>query len=486
MLRFGERRRSLLVLDDKREHECCALSALCLLVVCLGATGVYTYFVLTQRFRITGDVGVTGDPGSDGLLGPTGAAGESGIVGVNGTTGKTGPTGEQGLIGSQGIRGWNCWETNETRISGNVSMCIGPEGHVGVQGPTGPTGNAGDIGSEGGLRAWDRLFSGNCSAGNDANGDGVCNITDAAGTPCDPAYNISQCQGPVGYTGQQGILGPIGPTGPSNSTPGPTGPTGCPCWDIGCTGTLSLSDIIAYNVNGDGSLDVNDCIGPVGAVGGKGVQGLPGNSTNISGERIDNYTARVTPHDPSVYTAAITSGVSYTSSPSRTVNFVTDYFYQFFGANNDTYKLWFDMNASIPVTTNSVEYFCGDLKEFTDPGYECNIWLACFRTNADGNSAARLDTLWQQLLGLQPYAQGLKPRPAVWDCQIYFGPTTGPMFRAIATGEPDQFSTMQYPAGAPNVCAITTHTYPFSLYNSILTNGGRLRYTCTITAVRIY
>jgi len=273
--------------DDKDpgRHECRTVLAAVLTVVLGLGIGVYVASMYLMRLRIPGDPGIVGDKGQAGPVGATGGKGSQGPVGVNGTQGRQGPVGEQGPIGLQGPRGWNCWDVNMTNATGTTAQCKGirgvngTKGSLGIQGVTGPTGAAG------GLHCWDRTYTNNCTATNDVNEDGVCNTTDCAGDICDPSYNLTACPGPTGVQGRTGEAGPTGATGPVGTTVGPTGPQGCACWDIDCDGVITLNEAIAYNINGDGTLDYRDCTGTNGTTGpqgAKGLQGFPG-PTGIAG-----------------------------------------------------------------------------------------------------------------------------------------------------------------------------------------------------------
>jgi hypothetical protein len=496
------RREGWILLDDKREHERCAISALVLVTVGLIAVGLYAYYVLTYNFRIRGKVGEGGATGEVGETGATGATGQSGVVGVNGTTGKTGPTGEQGLIGSQGIRGFNCWETNGTRADGNVSMCVGPIGNTGGVGPTGGIGPTGAQGGAGGLHAWDVLFTGNCSGANDANNDGVCNVTDARGAICDPKYNLTNCRGFVGYTGQQGAPGVTGPQGAPNTTAGPTGPTGCECWNIRCDGTLSLADIIAYNVNGDGSLDVNDCRGAKGPAGNKGAQGDPGFSgatgdtgpTGATGPAppaasIPNYADRVTPPEVGVVIVTLNSSVRLIASPDLTVYFLQDYYYQFIGTNNSVYRLWFDMTVTVQTAKFVVTFVCPppDPTIFygvssTDPGKPCYIGILNFEVNLPSVDAGNT-TAWTTRLGTRDLGATTDPtHPFSWDCEVFVeSNSTAPiMFREYGTK-----SFVQYPSKW--VLGLTSaYRYSFATFVALVNGAPAVRYKCMGMGPRLY
>ncbi len=130
---------------------------------------------VTNNSSLSGSLTVT-----LGIVGPAGPAGPPGPQGA------TGPAGPQGLQGSPGPP--------------DAAGQCGPQG---VAGPTGPKGPAGAAGPQG--------------------------PTGVAG-PQGPA-GASGPQGPAGPSGPQGLTGPIGPQGPAGAT-GPTGPAG-PAGPIG-------------------------------------------------------------------------------------------------------------------------------------------------------------------------------------------------------------------------------------------------------------
>lgn len=244
-----------------------------LMVAVLLGSGAYFACLWLFKFQVLGDKGVVGPDGDKGLIGAIGTTGLVGDIGVNGTVGKVGEQGDQGGIGLRGLRGQNCWDVNNTGAPGNVSMCQGYRGIVGIQGIPGDQGIPGPQGASGGLRGWDRLFTSNCSGANDANGDGVCNLTDITGISCEPGRNVTLCRGLVGYQGAKGHKGDTGDTGPTGNITGSEGARGTACWNLRDDPVITLQDPLVYNVNGDGAVDVADCVGPVGATGATGDQG---------------------------------------------------------------------------------------------------------------------------------------------------------------------------------------------------------------------
>ncbi|GJM14916.1 MAG: hypothetical protein DHS20C13_02430 [Thermodesulfobacteriota bacterium] len=137
------------------------------------------------------------------------------------TIGAQGPQGDMGDQGDQGAQG--------------------PQGPAGPQGPTGATGPQGPQGSS----------------------------------------------GPPGPQGAQGNPGPIGATGPAGAdgvdgADGAQGPAGQACWDIDNDNVCNLT---TEDADGNGTCNVNDCIGPegpmglqgeIGPAGPQGIQGVAG------------------------------------------------------------------------------------------------------------------------------------------------------------------------------------------------------------------
>lgn len=264
------------VIDDAKDHVQRTQIVAILAFITLGGLLSYTFLFLETREPITGDIGHNGTIGATGATGPIGPIGGNGINGVTGATGKTGEVGSVGFIGFQGPRGFNCWDVNQTNAPGSVELCVGPIGPTGNTGTTGNRGITGPTGASGGLKCYDKLFTGTCVGINDANGDGVCNITDCVGSICDPVYNLTTCKGHGGATGAIGIRGPTGAEGAASSTAGPTGNTGCQCYKTICKTTYTEAEIVSFDVNHDGVLNSNDCVGPVGAQGVQGDQGNVG------------------------------------------------------------------------------------------------------------------------------------------------------------------------------------------------------------------
>ena len=84
----------------------------------------------------------------------------------------------------------------------------------------------------------------------------------------DGTWNALDCQGPVGTDGQDGADGDPGIAG----EPGTDGMDGLSCWDLNGNGSADLNE----DVNGDGVVDVLDCQGPAGPTGADGIAGPPG------------------------------------------------------------------------------------------------------------------------------------------------------------------------------------------------------------------
>ena len=177
-------------------------------------------------------------PGPAGIAGTPGATGQQGQAGVQGQAGSQGDVGPAGATGADGADGISCWDLNANGV--------------------------GDPATE------------------DRNGDLVVNVLDCMGS-----------QGPAGAQGLQGLQGPQGPTGPqgdpgSQGLTGPQGPqgpagpagadgaNGLNCWDLNANG---VPDMPAEDINGDMTVNVNDCTGaqgPTGQAGPTGPQGSQG------------------------------------------------------------------------------------------------------------------------------------------------------------------------------------------------------------------
>lgn len=122
----------------------------------LRSDGVTSWFAWAGPTGPTGPQGVTGATGPAGSTGATGPTGPQGSQGVTGATGPTGPTGPVGSQGSAGVTG----ATGPTGPAGSagaqgVTGATGPtgpqgaQGTAGVTGATGPTGPAGSAGVTG-------------------------------------------------------------------------------------------------------------------------------------------------------------------------------------------------------------------------------------------------------------------------------------------------------------------------------------------------
>ncbi len=83
------------------------------------------------------------------------------------------------------------------------------------------------------------------------------------------ADGAAGAEGPAGPEGPEGPEGPAGPTGPE----GPEGPAGLACWDLNENGE---ADLDSEDSNGDGVVDIDDCVGADGPAGANGSPGAPG------------------------------------------------------------------------------------------------------------------------------------------------------------------------------------------------------------------
>ncbi len=226
------------------------------------------------------------DVNSDGLFNTEdcrGVMGEPGAQGAAGPQGEEGPEGPEGPQGDEGPRGLSCWDLNDNGIGDpeedvnsdgffTVEDCrtgvpgpvgpVGPEGPQGAQGEPGPQGvqgPQGDVGPEGpqgepGVACWD------------LDGDGVEDLEEDINE--DGQYDALDCVGPKGEQGVQGEQGIQGEQG----VPGEKGDAGLACWDSNSNGVEDLAE----DINGDGSYDALDCVGPQGEQGVKGDTGEQG------------------------------------------------------------------------------------------------------------------------------------------------------------------------------------------------------------------
>lgn len=194
--------------------------------------------------RSAGATGATGATGARGATGPAGPAGPAGPRGATGAAGVAGVAGPAGPAGSQGPVGLHCWDLNgnntpdnneDTNGDGAVNVwdCRGSDGAVGAQGPMGPRGPAGPAGPAG---------------------------PRGATGPSGPrgALGATGRQGPAGKDGKDGVDGLDGQDGVNgvDGKDGSNGTNGQSCWDSNGNG---LADA-AEDINGDGSIDVSDCV----------------------------------------------------------------------------------------------------------------------------------------------------------------------------------------------------------------------------------
>lgn len=473
------------ILDDVSERTCDLLIVAVLILIFLVITAAYFVVDLRFDYKVTGNTGAPGPKGPTGGTGAIGNAGDVGPSGVLGPTGRTGEAGDSGIIGLRGPTGWNCWDTDETGASGVVLQCFGAIGPTGPDGPIGPIGPTGVTGLAGGVRCWDRLYTGTCVSGNDANGDGVCNITDCAGAICNSAYNLTQCRGHTGPIGPLGPTGLTGPTGATGNVTGPTGSRGCECWNLGCLSALSPTDIIVYNVNTNPPIGLNsfDCVGPTGDAGLPGDQGTIGpkgqtgdtgpagmdgingtNATGLVGATGPNGTSCWTsiggggatnvtscgPTDPVTTAYTVTTAVSYTSaiaftglSNQYTVTWYSSNFYSIAfsivtantnpsGVANQYKHAWLGCTPGLPSSSSNCAAPGGYANNRaivmnTTAGWNINTFSTCYSS-------------WQAIIPGLPATPKWNTTNAVWSCTLQIQP------QAAAAGVIYTFNTFVDPA----------------------------------------
>ena len=150
-----------------------------------------------------------------------------------------------------------CYDGNNWVSAGSV----GPQGPVGPQGATGAIGATGAVGAVGPVGATGA--SGATGPQGPAGADGATGATGATGA--------------VGATGDQGPTGSQGP-------PGIAG--GQSCWDLNGNNFPDSSE----DTNGDGSVNILDCIGEVGATGATGATGPQGETGATGASGADGAT----------------------------------------------------------------------------------------------------------------------------------------------------------------------------------------------------
>jgi hypothetical protein len=205
--------------------------------------------------------------GDTGATGATGPAGPQGLQGVAGPAGSQGLKGDTGATGAQGPKG----DTGAPGATGATGL----QGIQGVAGPTGATGPQGPAGTNGIIGADGKTV---------LNGAGDPVTTYAAGTVGDFFLDTAnnKIYGPktgsdwVGITGVS-LVGPQGATGPAGAQglKGDTGATGAqgPKGDTGATG-----------LQGPGG--ATGTTGPTGATGNGIISGsgLPADSLGTNGD----------------------------------------------------------------------------------------------------------------------------------------------------------------------------------------------------------
>jgi len=112
--------------------------------------------------------------------------------------------------------------------------------------------------------------------------------------------------GPTGATGATGAQGPAGPAGPAGPQ-GPAGADGIDCWDLNGNG---VPDVATEDLNGDTTVDVNDCTGTQGPVGPGAILDFSvGGATSLTAACVEVAGASVTLTVPSIGTAVVTATV---------------------------------------------------------------------------------------------------------------------------------------------------------------------------------
>mgnify|MGYP000054670899 CR=1 FL=1 len=498
---FSRRKPRVWVADDAADRVCELLILGMLMIAFVVFAASYMVATLKFDYQVTGDVGGSGPTGPTGGSGPTGPTGDVGLTGVTGPAGPTGEAGDQGSIGQRGPTGWNCWDFNMTNAAGTVLQCFGPAGVTGVDGPTGATGITGVTGLSGGDRCWDVLHSGACSAGNDANGDGACNITDCAGTVCSSVYNLSVCTGPRGPPGALGPTGATGPTGAAGSVTGPTGSRGCACWNVDCLANPSLLDLQAYNVNGDGDLNSLDCLGisgPTGAggdpgsIGNKGAAGDTGatgatgatGSTGSTGARGATGTNGTTCSTclTTTQTLSLDTAVFYTSYAVATpapadyritwlssTAFVLDFnsTYRFtFAPGHAFFSSWSACTNKTSCTTSS---YAGNAI-ITPPGstWTVNDFGACY-------------TNWRAAIPSLPATASTNTSKATWDCRFEIGlPPSFTAMRFNVNVDRASSGSSQVPCNWKLLRLMTARAHPVAVFNQYRANSiWDITFKCT-------
>lgn len=429
------------VADDAADRVCELLLVGILVFVFFVLAGAYMVTSLKFDYKTDGNVGATGRTGPTGGTGATGPTGDTGATGVTGPTGSTGETGDQGTIGARGPTGWNCWDVNMTGAAGTVLQCFGPPGPTGFDGPTGERGPTGITGATGGDRCWDVLYSGACDPGNDANQDGVCNITDCAGAVCSSDYNLTVCKGITGPPGLLGPTGATGATGPAGNVTGATGPRGCECWNLECLTSFTLTDLLTYNANGDSSLDARDCIGPTGATGTSGdpgtigVKGATGDTgatgatgaAGATGATGANGTNGATcPCGPTAQTLTLDTGAVYgnvlvVSTAPRD--------YRLVWLNSTTYQMTFNITNRVSVSAFSTFFSnwrpcsagaCLSSATVSYAGNRSVAYDAAVNTWTVNDFTACYANWRAAIPALPSVARGVSST-AVWDCRFEIG-----------------------------------------------------------------
>ncbi len=158
---------------------------------------------------------------------------------------------------------------------------------MGVRGQQGAMGDMGDMGDMGkdGVSCWDLNSDRVCSADEDIDLSGTCDVHDCTAVPVPgPAgpQGATGPQGPAGPTGPQGPQGPQGATGaqgPAGATgaQGPQGATG-PMGPIGMTGATGATGARGPTglTGATGATGMQGPAGPAGATGAAGQQGPQG------------------------------------------------------------------------------------------------------------------------------------------------------------------------------------------------------------------
>lgn len=230
------------------------------------------YNPLTQRIehiKSFTERGEQGPQGVPGLQGPKGDKGDIGPIGERGPQGIQGTKGERGEKGEQGIQG----------LKGDA----GPQGPIGPQGMQGPAGRDGAQGLTGqngkdGLngpiihRTKTGIPGADLGKENDWVFNGVGEIFYKENgkwkfyRQIDSGVSLAQVKSLIGAGG-------VGATGPAGAT-GPTGTAGA----AGATGSSAYEIAVAQGFVGTIGAWLTSLVGPTGAAGAQGLQGVTGPS----------------------------------------------------------------------------------------------------------------------------------------------------------------------------------------------------------------